>query len=266
MTTSIIGYPRIGAHRELKFATEKFFRQELSEADLQVVAAEQRKENWQKQAAAGIDFIASNDFSFYDTTLDTAFALNIIPKRYQNLAISPLEKYFAAARGHQSEVGDVKALAMKKWFNTNYHYMVPEFDDGTTIQLDLTKLLSEYREALALGITTKPVLIGPFTLLKLIRFTGQTQISDVQNELVRAYAEILSQLVTEKVEWLQLDEPALVFDLTTEDIILFKAIYADLLPQKQTVKILLQTYFGDVRDIYTDLIQLDVDGIGLDFV
>jgi len=266
MTTSIIGYPRIGAHRELKFATEKFFRQELSEADLQVVAAEQRKENWQKQVAAGIDFIASNDFSFYDTTLDTAFALNIIPKRYQNLAISPLEKYFAAARGHQSEVGDVKALAMKKWFNTNYHYMVPEFDDGTTIQLDLTKLLSEYREALALGITTKPVLIGPFTLLKLIRFTGQTQISDVQNELVRAYAEILSQLVTEKVEWLQLDEPALVFDHTTEDIILFKAIYADLLPQKQTVKILLQTYFGDVRDIYTDLIQLDVDGIGLDFV
>ncbi len=266
MTTSIIGYPRIGAHRELKFATEKFFRQELSEAGLQAVAAEQRKENWQKQAAAGIDFIASNDFSFYDTTLDTAFALNIIPKRYQNLAISPLEKYFAAARGHQSEVGDVKALAMKKWFNTNYHYMVPEFDDGTTIQLDLTKLLSEYREALALGITTKPVLIGPFTLLKLIRFTGQTQISDVQNELVRAYAEILSQLVTEKVEWLQLDEPALVFDLTTEDIILFKAIYADLLPQKQTVKILLQTYFGDVRDIYTDLIQLDVDGIGLDFV
>lgn len=266
MTTSIIGYPRIGAHRELKFATEKFFRQELSEADLQVVAAEQRKENWQKQVAAGIDFIASNDFSFYDTTLDTAFALNIIPKRYQNLAISPLEKYFAAARGHQSEVGDVKALAMKKWFNTNYHYKVPEFDDGTTIQLDLTKLLSEYREALALGITTKPVLIGPFTLLKLIRFTGQTQISDVQNELVRAYAEILSQLVTEKVEWLQLDEPALVFDLTTEDIILFKAIYADLLPQKQTVKILLQTYFGDVRDIYTDLIQLDVDGIGLDFV
>lgn len=266
MTTSIIGYPRIGAHRELKFATEKFFRQELSEAGLQAVAAEQRKENWQKQVAAGIDFIASNDFSFYDTTLDTAFALNIIPKRYQNLAISPLEKYFAAARGHQSEVGDVKALAMKKWFNTNYHYMVPEFDDGTTIQLDLTKLLSEYREALALGITTKPVLIGPFTLLKLIRFTGQTQISDVQNELVRAYAEILSQLVTEKVEWLQLDEPALVFDLTTEDIILFKAIYADLLPQKQTVKILLQTYFGDVRDIYTDLIQLDVDGIGLDFV
>ncbi|MGO2743003.1 MAG: 5-methyltetrahydropteroyltriglutamate--homocysteine S-methyltransferase [Pseudolactococcus laudensis] len=266
MTTSIIGYPRIGAHRELKFATEKFFRQELSEADLQAVAAEQRKVNWKKQAAAGIDFIASNDFSFYETTLDTAFALNIVPKRYQNLAVSPLEKYFAAARGHQSEAGDVKALAMKKWFNTNYHYMVPEFDDGTTIQLDLTKLLSEYREALALGITTKPVLIGPFTLLKLIRFTGQTQISDVQDELVRAYVEILSLLVTEKVDWLQLDEPALVFDLTTEDICLFKAIYAALLPQKQTVKILLQTYFGDVRDIYTDLIQLDVDGIGLDFV
>ena len=266
MTTSIIGYPRIGAQRELKFATEKFFKKELSEADLQAVAATQRQANWQKQAAAGIDFIASNDFSFYDTTLDTAFALNIVPKRYQELAVSPLERYFAAARGHQSEAGDVKALAMKKWFNTNYHYMVPEFDDGTEIKLDLTKLLSEYREALALGITTKPVLIGPFTLLKLIRFTGQTQLSDVQEDFVKAYSEILSVLATEEVAWLQLDEPGLVFDLTESDIHLFKAIYTALLPQKQTVKALLQTYFGDVRDVYSDLIQLDFDGIGLDFV
>ncbi len=266
MTTSIIGYPRIGAQRELKFATEKFFRQELSEADLQAVAATQRQANWQKQAAAGIDFIASNDFSFYDTTLDTAFALNIVPKRYQDLAVSPLDKYFAAARGHQSEAGDVKALAMKKWFNTNYHYMVPEFDDGTEIKLDLTKLLSEYREALALGIQTKPVLIGPFTLLKLIRFTGQTQLSDVQADLVKAYADILSLLATEEVAWLQLDEPALVFDLTEADIDLFKTLYTTLLPQKETVKILLQTYFGDVRDVYQTLIALEVDGIGLDFV
>ena len=266
MTTSIIGYPRIGAQRELKFATEKFFKKELSEADLQAVAATQRQANWQKQAEAGIDFIASNDFSFYDTTLDTAFALNIVPKRYQELAVSPLERYFAAARGHQSEAGDVKALAMKKWFNTNYHYMVPEFDDGTEIKLDLTKLLSEYREALALGITTKPVLIGPFTLLKLIRFTGQTQLSDVQEDFVKAYSEILSVLATEEVAWLQLDEPGLVFDLTESDIHLFKAIYTALLPQKQTVKVLLQTYFGDVRDVYSDLIQLDFDGIGLDFV
>ena len=266
MTTSIIGYPRIGAQRELKFATEKFFKKELSEADLQAVAATQRQANWQKQAAAGIDFIASNDFSFYDTTLDTAFALNIVPKRYQELAVSPLERYFAAARGHQSEAGDVKALAMKKWFNTNYHYMVPEFDDGTEIKLDLTKLLSEYREAIALGITTKPVLIGPFTLLKLIRFTGQTQLSDVQEDFVKAYSEILSVLATEEVAWLQLDEPGLVFDLTESDIHLFKAIYTALLPQKQTVKVLLQTYFGDVRDVYSDLIQLDFDGIGLDFV
>ena len=266
MTTSIIGYPRIGAQRELKFATEKFFKKELSEADLQAVAATQRQANWQKQAAAGIDFIASNDFSFYDTTLDTAFALNIVPKRYQELAVSPLERYFAAARGHQSEAGDVKALAMKKWFNTNYHYMVPEFDDGTEIKLDLTKLLSEYREALALGITTKPVLIGPFTLLKLIRFTGQTQLSDVQEDFVKAYSEILSVLATEEVAWLQLDEPGLVFDLTESDIHLFKAIYTALLLQKQTVKVLLQTYFGDVRDVYSDLIQLDFDGIGLDFV
>ncbi|MDR1606418.1 MAG: 5-methyltetrahydropteroyltriglutamate--homocysteine S-methyltransferase [Streptococcaceae bacterium] len=266
MTTSIIGYPRIGANRELKFATERFFRKELTEAELQAVAAQQRQLNWQGQAAAGIDFIPSNDFSFYDTTLDTAFALNIVPQRYQDLAISPLERYFAAARGHQSEAGDVKALAMKKWFNTNYHYMVPEFDDDTRLRLDLTKLLSEYREALALGIRTKPVLLGPYTLLKLIRFTGQTGIADVQADFVALYAEIFAQLAAEKITWLQLDEPALVFDLSEADIALFKAIYTPLLAQKQTVKVLLQTYFGDVRDIYIELLDLAFDGIGLDFV
>src|SRR5574337_423332 len=122
MTTSLIGYPRIGAKRELKFAIEKFFKKELSESELETVAKTQRQLNWQTQFAAGIDFIPSNDFSFYDTTLDTTFALNIVPERYQALAISPLEKYFAAARGHQSEAGDVKALAIKKWFNTNYHH------------------------------------------------------------------------------------------------------------------------------------------------
>ncbi len=266
MTTSLIGYPRIGAKRELKFAIEKFFKKELSESELETVAKTQRQLNWQTQFAAGIDFIPSNDFSFYDTTLDTTFALNIVPERYQALAISPLEKYFAAARGHQSEAGDVKALAMKKWFNTNYHYMVPEFDDGTVLKLDLSKLLSEYQEALALGITTKPVLIGPYTLLKLIKFTGQSSIATIQDEVVAIYAEVFEKIAAEKIDWLQLDEPALVFDLSAEDIGLVKAIYTPLLAQKKSVKVLLQTYFGDVRDIYTDLVKLDVDGIGLDFV
>lgn len=266
MTTSIIGYPRIGANRELKFAIEKFFRQELSEVELKTLAAQQRRDNWQKQAAAGITYIPSNDFSFYDTTLDTAFALNIVPQRYRDLGVSPLETYFAAARGHQSAAGDVKALAMKKWFNTNYHYMVPEFDDGTVLKVDLTKLLSEYQEALTLGIKTKPVLIGPFTLLKLIRFTGHTQISDVIETFIANYVEILSQLAAKNITWLQLDEPALVFDLTAADIALFKRIYQPLLSQKKTIKVLVQTYFGDVRDIYETLIQLNFDGIGLDFV
>ena len=266
MTTSIVGYPRIGAKRELKFAIEKFFKKELSESELQEVAKAQRELNWQTQFKAGIDYIPSNDFSFYDTTLDTAFALNIVPERYQALGISPLEKYFAAARGHQSQAGDVKALAMKKWFNTNYHYMVPEFDDGTELKLDLTKLLSEYQEALALGIATKPVLIGPYTLLKLIRFTGKTTIDTVLTDFVAIYSDIFKALAEEKIEWLQLDEPALVFDLTDADITLFKSIYTPLLAGKQTVKVLLQTYFGDVRDIYSELIKLDVDGIGLDFV
>lgn len=266
MTTSIIGYPRIGANRELKFATEQFFKKTITEAALQALAAQQRQGNWQAQAAAGITFIPSNDFSFYDTTLDAAFALNIVPKRYQDLGLSSLDTYFAAARGHQSEAGDVKALAMKKWFNTNYHYMVPEFEDDTVLKVDISKLLSDYREALALGIVTKPVLIGPYTLLKLLRFTGQTTISDVKADFIASYAEIFAQLAAEHVTWFQLDEPALVFDLAADDIALFQSIYTPLLAQKQTVKILLQTYFGDVRDSYSELIKLDFDGIGLDFI
>src|SRR5574337_151697 len=219
------------------------------------------------QGPAGHPAPADADRSVRHQRVDAlATVRGVVPKRYQNLAVSPLEKYFAAARGHQSEAGDVKALAMKKWFNTNYHYMVPEFDDGTVLKLDLSKLLSEYQEALALGITTKPVLIGPYTLIKLIKFTGQSSIATIQDEVVAIYAEVFEKLAAEKIDWLQLDEPALVFDLSAEDIGLVKAIYTPLLAQKKSVKVLLQTYFGDVRDIYTDLVKLDVDGIGLDFV
>ena len=150
--TSVIGFPRIGKNRELKFASEKFFKGEISEAELPKVAAEIRQYGWQKQKAAGIDFIPSNDFSFYDNVLDTAFLLNVIPERYSSLELSTLEKYFAAAHGYQGAKGDVKALPMKKWFNTNYHYIVPEINDATDLKLVGKKPVEEFNEAKSAGI------------------------------------------------------------------------------------------------------------------
>ena len=132
---SVSGFPRVGKDRELKFAEEKYFRGEISEDILQKQARELRLSHWQEQKKAGIDLIPSNDFSFYDQLLDTAVLFNIIPERYKTLDLSDLERYFAMARGYQGSKGDVKALAMKKWFNTNYHYMVPEIDDETFIEL-----------------------------------------------------------------------------------------------------------------------------------
>ena len=146
MKTSVIGYPRIGKNRELKFASEKFFKGEISEAELLQVAAEIKKEGFLKQKQAEISFIPSNDFSFYDNVLDAAFLFNIIPSRYSALGLSELETYFAMARGYQGDKGNVKALAMKKWFNTNYHYIVPEIDDDTEIKLTEIKSLMNIKK------------------------------------------------------------------------------------------------------------------------
>lgn len=266
MSTSVIGYPRIGSLRELKFALEAYFKGEKTEDEIKALAKELRKEHLTTQKNAGIEFISSNDFSFYDNTLDQAVLLNIVPKRYRELELSELEKYFAIARGYQSEKGNVKALAMKKWFNTNYHYIVPEFEDNTKIELVGTKPFDEYTEAKQLGIETKPVLIGPFTLLKLIRFTGKKGILDVKADFIKVYTEILKKFISLGTQWIQFDEPYLVHDLTANDLRLFQDLYSAILNKKEKTKILVQTYFGDVRDIYTVLQTLNFDGIGLDFV
>lgn len=266
MSTSVIGYPRIGSLRELKFALESYFKGEKTEDEIKALAKELRKEHLTTQKNAGIEFISSNDFSFYDNTLDQAVLLNIVPKRYRELELSELEKYFAIARGYQGKKGNVKALAMKKWFNTNYHYIVPEFEDDTKIELVGTKPFDEYTEAKQLGIETKPVLIGPFTLLKLIRFTGKKGILDVKADFIKVYTEILKKFINLGTQWVQFDEPYLVHDLTANDLRLFQDLYSAILNKKEKTKILLQTYFGDVRDIYTVLQTLNFDGIGLDFV
>ena len=266
MLTSIIGFPRVGNLRELKFATEKYFKHQISQERLQTVAKEIREKQWRLLKENGIDLIPSNDFSFYDTLLDSAALFNIIPSRYKELNLSDLDTYFAMSRGYQGDHGDVRALAMKKWFNTNYHYMGPEIEDDTEIKLTGTKLFDEFHEALHLGILTKPVITGPFTLLKLIRYTGEKQLPDFVEPMIHAYEDLISKAQGTEISWIQFDEPYLVHDLSSDDIALFKKIYTLLLAKKGNLKVLVQTYFGDVRDIYHELTSLDFDGIGLDFI
>ena len=266
MKTSVIGYPRIGTLRELKFALEKYFRNEITATELQTTAKELRTIHWQSQKDAGIDFIPSNDFSFYDIVLDSAFLFNIVPTRYKKLNLSELDIYLALARGYQKAGGDVKALAMKKWFNTNYHYIVPEIEDDTEIKLTGDKLIREYKEAKERGIETKPVITGAYTLLKLCRYTGQKTADDFVDAFASAYKELLTKCEGENVKWIQFDEPALVWDMTVEDIEVFKRLYKEILSVKSDCKVLLQTYFGDVRDVYEELVALPFDGIGLDFI
>lgn len=266
MKTSVIGYPRIGTLRELKFASEKYFKKEITTEELLQTGKNLRKTHWEMQKKAGVDFISCNDFSYYDMLLDTAVLFNIIPKRYKKLNLAEIDTYFAMARGYQGDFGDVKALAMKKWFNTNYHYIVPEVDDDTEIRLLGNKPFEEYKEAKAIGIETKPVIIGAYTLLKLCRFTGKKVIEDYADAVVNAYQEFLKKCEENKINWIQFEEPALVQDMDSNDLALFHKLYDNILSVKDKSQVLLQTYFGDVRDIYAELIKMPFDGIGLDFV
>jgi 5-methyltetrahydropteroyltriglutamate--homocysteine methyltransferase len=265
MKRTVVGFPRIGKDRELKTAAESYFAGKLPEADLLSTARALRKEHWKIQKDAGIDFIPSNDFSFYDNMLDTAVLFNAIPKRYKELNLSPLEAYFAMARGYQGEKGDVKALAMKKWFNTNYHYMVAEIEDDADIKLAGGKPFDEFLEAKEQGIITKPVIVGIYTFLKLARFTGAKKAADFEKPIIAAYKALLDRFSSLGGEWVQFDEPSLVMDMTEEDTELFTRLYSPLLSSKGALKILLQTYFGDIRDCYKKAAALNFDGIGLDF-
>lgn len=266
MKKAVIGFPRVGKLRELKFISEKYFRGETDEAQLKSTAEELRREQWEWQKNAGIDYISSNDFSFYDNMLDTAVLLNAVPKAYRNLGLNDIDTYFAMARGYQGEAGDVPALAMKKWFNTNYHYIVPEVEESAQLKLTGNKPFEEYSEAKALGIETKPVLIGAFTFLKLAKYENNKTACDYAQDIICAYKEIIKKFSKLGAEWIQFDEPALVTDLTGEDIELFEKLYKDILSDKGGLKVLLQTYFGDIRDCYENVCALDFDGIGLDFL
>ena len=266
MQTSVIGFPRIGTLRELKFASEKYFKKEISEEELLQTGKELRGTHWNTQKQAGIDYISCNDFSYYDMVLDTAVLFNLIAKRYKELNLSDLDTYFAMARGYQGTSRDVKALAMRKWFNTNYHYIVPEIEDDMQIMLSGNKPFEEYKEAKALGIETKPVVIGAYTLLKLCRYTGQKTLKDIAGSVAKAYQAFLHSCEEIGIPWIQFDEPALVQDMDQEAISLFQQLYDSILSGKRNCHVLLQTYFGDVRELYKELLTMPFDGIGLDFI
>lgn len=265
MTATIVGFPRIGENRELKFITEKYFKYEATEEELKERAKDLRQHDRKLLLDSGLTNFTSNHFSFYDQMLDAAFLFNVIPENIAELDLSDLDKYFALARGYQGEKGDVKAWPMKKWFNTNYHYIVPQFTADTDVKLAGTKIFDEFVEAKEDGTITRPVLVGPFTLLQLSEFHGCVK-EDFVGAFIEAYARIFKQLEDLGANWIQLDEPSLVKDLDERELALFKALYEPLLLQKGRLKVLAQTYFGDVRDAYDVLLKLPFDGIGLDFV
>lgn len=265
MTATIVGFPRIGENRELKFITEKYFKHEATEEELKERAKDLRQHDRKLLLDSGLTNFTSNHFSFYDQMLDAAFLFNVIPENIAELDLSDLDKYFALARGYQGKKGDVKAWPMRKWFNTNYHYIVPQFTADTDVKLAGTKIFDEFVEAKEDGTITRPVLVGPFTLLQLSEFHGCVK-EDFVGAFIEAYARIFKQLEDLGANWIQLDEPSLVKDLDERELALFKALYEPLLLQKGKLKVLAQTYFGDVRDAYDVLLKLPFDGIGLDFV
>jgi 5-methyltetrahydropteroyltriglutamate--homocysteine methyltransferase len=266
MKTTVTGYPRIGKNRELKFAVEKYWKGKITGQDLKLTAAQLVQQNISVQKQAGLDSVPCNDFSYYDGMLDLCFMLNAIPQRYAKLGLSELDTYFSMARGYQGQKGDVKALAMKKWFTTNYHYIVPELDDETDLSLNDEKFLASFRAAAAAGVPARPVTIGPYTFLKLAHRKGTKTAAAYESAIIRAFCRLLADCEAAGVEWVQIDEPSLVTDMTAADTTLFSELYRQILSKKGAVKVLLQTYFGDIRDCYADCIALDFDGLGLDFV
>ncbi len=272
MLTSIHGYPRMGAARELKFATESFFSGQSDEASLLATARTLRETHWREVAESNIDLIPSNDFSHYDAMLDTAILLGAVPRRYRDLGLSALGTLFAMARGYQGPHGDVKALPLRKWFSTNYHYLVPELEEGVPLSLSGEKPFDEFLEARALGIETRPTLIGPFTFLALAHGPDGTashtkgDASKREEELARVYGDILSRFAALGAKWVAFDESALALDLSASDLTRFEALYRKILERKGAVRVLLQTSFGDIRDAYKSACDLPFDGIALDFI
>ena len=270
--TTTLGYPRIGRDRELKRACESYWKGALSEEQLGATAAALRQAHWEAQRAAAVALIPVNDFSLYDHVLDAVALVGAVPPRYhwdgRDGATVDLDTYFAMARGAQRDGLDVTAMEMTKWFDTNYHYIVPEWHSGQRFRLASTKPFDELAQARALGVAAKPVLVGPFSLALLgkAQDEGLDPLGETLDGIVVVYGEAIARLAAGGAEWIQLDEPCLVQDRTPEELAALRRAYTALAARKGAAKLLVATYFGHVGESYDTLAALPVDGIALDLV
>ena len=260
----ILGYPRVGAKRELKFALESFWRRESDSNDLQTVAKSLRSVHWRKQQAAGLSFITSNDFSLYDHVLDHTVLFSAEPKRFSKKTfgeknISPENNYFALARGNLEQ----PAMEMTKWLDTNYHYIVPEINAETKFSINAHEFLNQLDEALAHSKDVKPVLLGPVSFLYLSKARGSNKL-DLLDDLAKQYAYLLQELSAKKIEWLQIDEPIFALDLDDVWLKAFERAYGHFRTARP--KLLLTTYFASVSRYQVAITSLPVDGIHIDLV
>ncbi|WP_333771856.1 5-methyltetrahydropteroyltriglutamate--homocysteine S-methyltransferase [Streptomyces sp. IBSBF 2435] len=263
---TVYGYPRQGRHRELKKAVEGYWKGRVGADALHATAADLRAANWRRLAEAGVHEVPTGDFSLYDHILDTSVMVGAIPARHRAaVAADALDGYFAMARGTQ----DVAPLEMTKWFDTNYHYLVPELGPDTTFAPDSSKQVAELREALALGLSARPVLVGPVTYLLLAKpapgvGSGYAPLA-LLNRLLPVYAEVLADLRAAGAEWVQLDEPALVQDRTPAELEAVEKVYRDLGALVDRPKLLVASYFDRLGDALPVLAKAPVEGLALDF-
>ena len=265
-----LGFPRIGARRELKFGQEAYWKGQSTRDELLALGARLRATHWAAQQA--LDLVPVGDFSFYDQVLDMSFTLGNLPRRVRDFHGDTLDNYFRVARGRSAEsaethshcCGGVAAGEMTKWFDTNYHFIVPEFDASTIFKLDASRLLAQLAEARALGVKAKPVIIGPVTYLALGKAKDDADRLALLPQLLPVYAALLKTLAEHGVEWVQIDEPILVTDLEAGWAQAFKTAYAAL--SGSGVKLLLATYFGPLKDNLALTAGLPVQGIHLDAV
>lgn len=268
--SNVSGFPRIGPQRELKFATEGHWRGEVPETELLATAREIRLENWRFMADAGIDLVPSNDFSFYDQVLDALALIGAVPERYGHTGGQVgLETYFAMARGRQADGVDVTAMEMTKWFDTNYHYIVPELGPETRFSISTEKPFDEHAEARSeLDVETVPVLVGPVSLLLLGKSAdGVPEDFDrlsLLEPLLEVYGEIIGRLRAQGADWVQLDEPSFVTDQSEHELDALRRAYEQLGGANDGPRLVVKTYFDHVGDAYEVLANLPVDGLGLD--